>query len=87
MHPNPLLGVTEKHSLERGVVGPRVAADGLAHILTIDRRQGLLEGIWCLDPNEALSPGQAAELDRVTRCYPHLTDDEFVAENLDRWLA
>ena len=38
------------------------------------RRQGLLEGTWCLDPHEQLSPGQAEEIDRVTRAYPHLTD-------------
>jgi dihydrodipicolinate synthase/N-acetylneuraminate lyase len=39
------------------------------------RRQSLLEGTWCLDPHEQLSPGQAGEIDRVTRAYPHLTDD------------
>jgi hypothetical protein len=50
------------------------------------RRQGLLEGIWCLDPSETLSPHQAAEIDRVGRDYPHLTDDEFVREHLDEWL-
>jgi hypothetical protein len=51
------------------------------------RRQGLLEGTWCLNPDEVLSPGQAEELDRVHAGYPHMNDDEFVAENLDRWLA
>jgi Dihydrodipicolinate synthetase family len=51
------------------------------------RRQGLLEGIWCLDPREALGPGQAAEIDRVYDAYPHLNDDQFVRENLSRWLA
>jgi dihydrodipicolinate synthase/N-acetylneuraminate lyase len=51
------------------------------------RRQGLLEGIWCLDPDETLSPGQAAEIDRVQAAYPELNDDAFVAANLDRWLA
>jgi len=51
------------------------------------RRQGLLEGIWCLDPNETLSPGQLEEIDRVCRDYPHLTDDEFVREHLDEWLS
>ncbi len=51
------------------------------------RRQGLLRGIWCLDRNESLSPGQAEELTRVSAAYPHLTDDAFVAANLDRWLA
>jgi hypothetical protein len=51
------------------------------------RRQGLLEGIWCLDPNEAMSPGQAAALDRVSSDYPHLVDDAFVASHRERWLA
>jgi dihydrodipicolinate synthase/N-acetylneuraminate lyase len=50
------------------------------------RRQGLLRGTWCLDPRERLSPGQGREIDRVTRTYPQLTDDEFVRENLDRWM-
>lgn len=50
------------------------------------RRQGLLEGCWCLNPEEVLSPGQASEIDRVCRAYPHLTDDAFVAEHLDKWL-
>lgn len=50
------------------------------------RRQGLLEGIWCLNPNETLSPGQADEIDRVCAAYPHLNDDPFVREHLDEWL-
>lgn len=58
----------------------------IAGIHEILRRQGLLEGIWCLDPHEGLSPGQAEELDRVTRAYPQLIDDDFVRENVDRWL-
>ena len=51
------------------------------------RRQGLLEGIWCLDPDETLSPGQAEEIDRVTAAWPELTDDDFVRQNLGRWLS
>jgi dihydrodipicolinate synthase/N-acetylneuraminate lyase len=51
------------------------------------RRQGLLRGVWCLDPRERLSPGQSEEIDRVLRTYPELTDDSFVSEHLDRWLA
>jgi hypothetical protein len=51
------------------------------------RRQGLLRGTWCLDPDERLSPGQSAEIDRVIGAYPELTDDEFVREHLDAWLA
>ncbi|MCY3990563.1 MAG: hypothetical protein OXF50_04960 [Caldilineaceae bacterium] len=50
------------------------------------RRQGLMQGIWCFNPVESLSPGQCEELDRVCRAYPHLTDDDFVAEHLDEWL-
>lgn len=50
------------------------------------RRQGLLEGRWCLDPNEELSAGQMEEIDRVCRIYPHLTDDAFVREHRDEWL-
>jgi dihydrodipicolinate synthase/N-acetylneuraminate lyase len=50
------------------------------------RRQGLLAGRWCLNPNEDLSPGQMEEIDRVYRAYPHLNDDDFVARNLDAWL-
>ena len=50
------------------------------------RRQGLLEGAWCLDTNEKLSPGQAGEIERVHREYPHLHDDEFVAAHRDEWL-
>src|SRR5207244_725111 len=56
---------------------------GLHEIL---RRQGLMEGRWCLDAAEDLSPGQLEEIDRVCHSYPELTDDEFVRENLDRWL-
>jgi len=51
------------------------------------RRQGILQGAWCLDPEEGLSPGQAEALTRVSRDYPHLTDDAFVAEHRERWLA
>ena len=51
------------------------------------RRQGLLRGIWCLDPEEGLSPGQAAQIDRVSAAYPELTDDDYVNANLARWLA
>ncbi len=58
----------------------------VAGIHEVLRRQGLFEGIWCLDPRETLSPGQSEEIDRVYAAYPYLNDDEFVAANLDRWL-
>ncbi|CAN7524109.1 dihydrodipicolinate synthase family protein [Variovorax sp. LjRoot290] len=51
------------------------------------RRQGLLAGTWCLDPQEGLSPGQDSELTRVHDAYPDLHDDGFVAEHLKRWLS
>ena len=56
---------------------------GLHEVL---RRQGLLEGLWCLDEHESLSPGQMAEIDRVYRAYPHLNDDPFVEAHRDEWL-
>jgi hypothetical protein len=51
------------------------------------RRQGLLEGIWCLDPAEGLGPGQVQEIDRVYRMHADLADDAFVRDNLQRWLS
>jgi len=48
------------------------------------RRQGLLEGLWTLDPDEVLSPGQMEEIDRVCAAYPHLNDDAFVKDFLER---
>jgi dihydrodipicolinate synthase/N-acetylneuraminate lyase len=67
------------------------AANGFAGCIAglheVLRRQGLLEGTWCLDPRENLSPGQKEEVDRVYRQYPHLNDDEFVAQRLDQWLT
>lgn len=50
------------------------------------RRQGLLRGLWCLDPEEGLSPDQMAQIDRVHARYPELRDDAFVAAHLDAWL-
>jgi hypothetical protein len=55
-------------------------------ILEVLRRQGLVPTNLCLNPHETLSPGQAAELTRVSLAYPELTDDAFVKENLHRWL-
>src|SRR5204863_3328505 len=58
----------------------------IAGIHEVLRRQGLLEGIWCLNEKETLGPGQKEEIDRVYRAYPHLKDDEFVANHRDTWL-
>ena len=54
----------------------------IAGVHEVLRRQGLMKGIWCLDPEETLSPGQAEEIDRVYRMYPHLNDDAFAKEFL-----
>jgi dihydrodipicolinate synthase/N-acetylneuraminate lyase len=51
------------------------------------RRQGLLRGTWCLDPQETLSAGQAEQIERVCREHADLSDDDFVAQHLAHWLA
>jgi hypothetical protein len=55
--------------------------------LEVLRRQGLLEGTWCLNPAEVLSPGQAEAIDRVYTQYPEMNDDSFIAANRHRWLS
>ena len=55
---------------------------GLHEVL---RRQGLFGNVLCLNPDEKLSPGQMEEIDRVYAMYPHLNDDSFVRDNLNRW--
>jgi len=66
---------------------PHNFAGCIAGLHEVLRRQGLLEGIWCLDQQESLSPGQQEEINRVYAAYPHLNDDSFVLENRDKWLA
>jgi dihydrodipicolinate synthase/N-acetylneuraminate lyase len=67
------------------------AANGFAGVIPgiheVLRSQGLMAGRWCLDPALELSVGQAEEIARVRAAYPEFTDDAFVAENLERWLA
>lgn len=57
---------------------------GISYVL---KRQGLMSHIGALDPAERLSPGQAEQIDAVIRRYSHLTDDDFVQANRDRWLS
>jgi dihydrodipicolinate synthase/N-acetylneuraminate lyase len=57
---------------------------GVSYVL---KRQGLMEEVRTLDPQEQLSPGQADKIDRVIHDYPELTDDDFVEENLHGWLS
>jgi hypothetical protein len=56
---------------------------GISYVL---KRQGLMKEIRTLDAAEQLSPGQAGRIDQVIRDYPHLTDDDFVKENIHTWL-
>ena len=58
-------------------------------VLTVSDRcsQGLMAGLWCLDPHEGLSPGQMQEIDRVYNEHADLSDDDFVATHLQKWLA
>jgi dihydrodipicolinate synthase/N-acetylneuraminate lyase len=58
----------------------------IAGIQEVLRRQGLVSSTRCLEPRETLSRGQAAEIDRVCRAYPHLADDEFVRANIKEWM-
>ncbi|MEK6479523.1 dihydrodipicolinate synthase family protein [Catalinimonas sp. 4WD22] len=58
----------------------------IAGIHEVLRRQGLLEGTWCLNPEECMSDGQSEEISRVYHDYPELNDDEFVIKNLEKWL-
>jgi len=57
---------------------------GISYIL---KQQGLLKELSTLNPDEQLSPGQADKIDRIRRDYPHLTDDDFVKDNLHKWLS
>jgi len=59
----------------------------IAGINEVLRRQGLMLGNWCLNPNEGLSPGQSVELNRVTAQYPQLVDDQFIQRHLHEWLS
>jgi dihydrodipicolinate synthase/N-acetylneuraminate lyase len=56
---------------------------GISYVL---KQQGILEHVMSLDPDEQLSEGQADMIDRIRNDYPHLIDDDFVKENLHKWL-
>ena len=55
---------------------------GLHDILV---KQGLMQGRWCLDPAEDVSPGQIEGIDRVRAAYPHLCDDDWIAAHIHEW--
>ncbi len=56
-------------------------------ILYVLKKQGLIRQINTIDTGEQLSSGQADKIDVIIRDYRHLTDDDFVGENLHAWLA
>ena len=64
--------------------GFRGCIPGISYVL---QQQGLVRCTTSLDPEEALSPGQAQAIDRIIENYPQLTDHDFVQENLDCWLS
>jgi hypothetical protein len=86
--PRPLLAVAEELTAANAAIfdAAHNFAGCLPGIHEVLRRQGLLQGTWCLNPRETLSPGQLVEIDRVHAAYPHLNDDPFVAKHLDTWL-
>ena len=59
----------------------------IAGINEVLSRSGLMQGNWCLMDEERLSPGQMEEINRIYDSYPHLTDDQFIKENLSKWLS
>jgi hypothetical protein len=61
-------------------------AGSIPGVNEILRRQGLFTNVLTLKPDEVLMPGQAEEIERVCRAYPHLTDDDFVRANLEKWM-
>jgi hypothetical protein len=56
-------------------------------ILYVLSRSGLLEGVRSLGEGARLSPGQSERIERILTLYPHLTDHDFVRDNLDHWLT
>jgi dihydrodipicolinate synthase/N-acetylneuraminate lyase len=86
----PMLTVAQQVTdMNAAIFDPKHAFRGcIPGINEVLRRQGLLQGRWCLDPHEDLSPGQSEEIDRVCRAYPQMCagDDRLIRENLDKWL-
>ncbi len=83
------LSIPNEYPLAKtGVKGTLKGKSGcIAGLHEILHRQGLMQNIGCLNPKATLSPGQAAELDRVSAAYPHLSDDVFIRENIEKWKA
>ena len=87
--PTTLLRTGSAVTIANGVVFD--AANGFAGCIPgiheVLRTQGLMRGVWCLDPRETLSPGQRQAIGRLRAASPELTDDDYVREHLDRWLS
>lgn len=87
--PAPLLATGTALTAANGAIfdAAHAFAGSIAGIHEVLRTQGLMRGVWCLDPRETLSPGQRQAIARVRSAHPGLADDDFVRENLDRWLT
>jgi dihydrodipicolinate synthase/N-acetylneuraminate lyase len=55
----------------------------ISGIHEILRGQGLMKYIYCLNPEENLSPGQPEEIGRIIAEYSHLMDDDFVNQFIE----
>ncbi len=59
----------------------------IAGVHEVLRRQGLLEGIWCLDPNQTLSPCQADLINEaILNSSASTSEQQFIDSNIERWL-
>lgn len=87
--PSSLLALGSALTAANGVIfdAEHGFAGSIPGVHEVLRVQGLMRGIWCLDPAETLSPGQRRAIARVRAASPDLTDDAFVRRNLDRWLS
>lgn len=58
----------------------------IAGVHEVLRRQGLMAGTWCINPKEILSSQHKKRIDKICAAYPHFNDDDFVKQNLHKWL-
>jgi len=59
----------------------------IAGVHEVLRRQGLMTGTWCINPKETLSQNHKKQIDEIYAVYPHFNDDDFVKQNLHKWLS
>lgn len=59
----------------------------VAGVNEVLRQQGLAASALCLSDHERLSTGQRRLIEQARADYPELLDEEFIAENRDRWFS